>query len=57
MSKEHLSTYLNDHLRGAVAALEIVDRLAAEAGYLGISESLVRRASGWRSGKWSASKA
>jgi hypothetical protein len=31
MSKEHLATYLNDHLAGSIAALEIVDHLATEA--------------------------
>jgi hypothetical protein len=31
MSKEHLATYLNDHLMGAVAAIEVVEQLAAEA--------------------------
>lgn len=28
MSKEHLATYLNDHLAGSVAAVEILDHLA-----------------------------
>lgn len=31
MSKEHLSTYLNDHLAGATMALEILDQLSIEA--------------------------
>jgi hypothetical protein len=31
MSKEHLATYLNDHLMGALAAIEVVDQLAEEA--------------------------
>jgi hypothetical protein len=31
MSKEHLSTYLNDHLSGAAIAIEILDHLANEA--------------------------
>lgn len=31
MSKEYLSTYLNDHLAGSVAALEIVEHLLTEA--------------------------
>lgn len=31
MSKEHLSTYLNDHLAGSVAAVEILDGLAVDA--------------------------
>ena len=31
MSKEYLSTYLNDHLAGAVMATEILDQLATEA--------------------------
>jgi len=31
MSKEYLSTYLNDHLAGAVMAIEILDQLATEA--------------------------
>ncbi len=31
MSKEHLANYLNDHLAGSVAALEIVAHLEAEA--------------------------
>jgi hypothetical protein len=30
MSKEHLSTYLNDHLAGSTFAVEILERLAAE---------------------------
>jgi hypothetical protein len=30
MSREHLSTYLNDHLAGSVTAIEILDRLAEE---------------------------
>lgn len=34
MSKEHLSTYLNDHLAGAVAGLEIIDRMITNAGEL-----------------------
>src|SRR5688572_8544989 len=31
MSKEHLATYLNDHLGGSVLALEILEHLEAEA--------------------------
>ena len=31
MSRKHLSTYLNDHLAGSVAAVEILDRLMQEA--------------------------
>jgi hypothetical protein len=31
MSREHLSTYLNDHLAGSVAALELLDGLAGDA--------------------------
>jgi hypothetical protein len=31
MSKEHLSTYLNDHLAGSVMAIEVIDQLAEEA--------------------------
>jgi hypothetical protein len=31
MSKKHLTTYLNDHLSGAVAAIELLDHLAADA--------------------------
>jgi hypothetical protein len=31
MSREHLSTYLNDHLAGSVAALEILDGLSSDA--------------------------
>jgi hypothetical protein len=31
MSKDHLATYLNDHLAGSVTAIEIIDRLAEEA--------------------------
>ena len=31
MSKEHLATYLNDHLAGSVAAVEILEHLEAEA--------------------------
>jgi len=31
MSKEHLSTYLNDHLAGATVAIEILDHLEKEA--------------------------
>ena len=34
MSKEHLSTYLNDHLMGAVAATELVDEFITEAADL-----------------------
>jgi hypothetical protein len=34
MSKEHLSTYLNDHLAGAVVALETIDHLAADSSEL-----------------------
>jgi hypothetical protein len=30
MSKEHLSTYLNDHLAGSNLALEIIDHLRSE---------------------------
>jgi hypothetical protein len=32
MAKDYLSTYLNDHLSGAVAALELLDRLINEVG-------------------------
>ena len=31
MSKEYLSTYLNDHLAGSVTAIEILDHFAEEA--------------------------
>ena len=31
MSREHLATYLNDHLSGSVTALEILDHLREEA--------------------------
>ena len=31
MSKKHLTTYLNDHLSGSVAAIELLDHLAADA--------------------------
>jgi hypothetical protein len=31
MSKEHLATYLNDHLAGSVIAVEILEHLANEA--------------------------
>ena len=31
MSKEHLATYLNDHLMGADAAIEVVDQFITEA--------------------------
>src|SRR4051812_7352992 len=31
MTREHISTYLNDHLVGANTAIEILDHLAAEA--------------------------
>ena len=31
MSKEYLTTYLNDHLMGAAAAIEVVEQLASEA--------------------------
>ncbi len=31
MSKEHLANYLNDHLAGSVAALEILEHLESEA--------------------------
>jgi len=34
MSREHLATYLNDHLSGSVTAIEILDRLAEEASDL-----------------------
>jgi hypothetical protein len=34
MSEKHLSVYLNDHLAGAVAAIEILDRLTAEKAAL-----------------------
>jgi hypothetical protein len=34
MSRDHLATYLNDHLAGSVTALEILDRLAEEASEL-----------------------
>ena len=72
MSKEHLTTYLNDHLMGAAAAIELVDQFLTEApdlqeflaglkgdiesdrdevvrvmDHLKISQSRVRKASGW----------
>ena len=72
MSKEHLTTYLNDHLMGAAAAIDLVDQFLTEApdlqeflaglkgdiesdrdevvrvmDYLKISQSRVRKASGW----------
>jgi hypothetical protein len=31
MSREHLATYLNDHLAGSITAIELLDRLADEA--------------------------
>src|SRR5688572_20824995 len=31
MAKEHLATYLNDHLMGAVAATEVIDQFIEEA--------------------------
>jgi len=31
MSKEHLTTYLNDHLAGAVMAIQVIAQLAEEA--------------------------
>jgi len=31
MSKEHLATYLNDHLMGVVSAIELVEQLSSEA--------------------------
>ena len=31
MSREHVATYLNDHLAGSVTAIEILDHLAEEA--------------------------
>jgi hypothetical protein len=31
MSRDHVATYLNDHLAGSVTALEILDHLAEEA--------------------------
>jgi len=31
MSKEYLATYLNDHLMGAGAAIEVIEQLASEA--------------------------
>lgn len=34
MSREHLATYLNDHLAGSVTAVELIDRLAEEASEL-----------------------
>ena len=34
MSKEHLATYLNDHLAGSLIAVEILDHLKAEASDL-----------------------
>jgi hypothetical protein len=34
MSKEHLSTYLNDHLSGAIAGIEILDHLIQEVSDL-----------------------
>jgi hypothetical protein len=37
MSKEHLSTYLNDHLVGANLAVEILDHLTSEAPSLSAS--------------------
>jgi hypothetical protein len=37
MSKEHLSTYLNDHLAGSNFAVEILERLTSEARSLSSS--------------------
>ena len=34
MSKEHLATYLNDHLAGSVVAIEMLDHLGTEASDL-----------------------
>ena len=34
MSKEHLATYLNDHLAGANFAMEVLDHLASENPHL-----------------------
>jgi len=34
MSKEHLTTYLNDHLAGSLTAVEILEHLEAEASDL-----------------------
>jgi hypothetical protein len=43
MSKEHLSTYLNDHLSGSVAALEILDGLAGDAPDLATFASQLKK--------------
>src|SRR5262245_701227 len=42
MSKEHLSTYLNDHLAGSNLALEILDHLIAENASLSSSLTALR---------------
>jgi len=65
MSKHHLAIYLNDHLAGSQAALEILDRLGEKGAALkseieqdvevvknlmatlGISQSPIRKATGW----------
>jgi hypothetical protein len=42
MSKEHLSTYLNDHLAGSNLAVEILDHLASETPSLSASLTALR---------------
>jgi HAD superfamily hydrolase (TIGR01509 family) len=42
MSKEYLSTYLNDHLAGSYLAVEILDHLAAETPSLSSSLSALK---------------
>src|ERR1700749_4949732 len=42
MTSDHLATYLNDHLAGAVTALELLSRLADEHGDL-VSADVVHR--------------
>ena len=42
MSKEHLSTYLNDHLAGSNLAVEILDHLTSETPSLSSSLTALR---------------
>ena len=42
MSKEHLGTYLNDHLAGVSLTLEILDHLASETSDLSFALSTLR---------------
>jgi hypothetical protein len=42
MSAEALATYLNDHLAGSVAAVELLDRLIDHAAFADARETLVK---------------